>query len=153
VLESLSDGVTYVSPRALKGMPQSVIDEAWRKAAEAVKAEAAAGDASSPARKLDGDEDGMFVTARFTRNVEPGVKALGLNQAPGWWPLDFADARGRAYFADTPPLEGSPTDIFQSSDSGFLELELEAPIPYKPPLVFKLSRDGSDVGDIPLTLL
>ncbi len=151
IFESLTEGMSYHAPRFPNEMPQQTVDDAWRKAAAVPKPEPESGGAAASAG--DAEMTGLFVTARFQKGAEPGVKALTLNDAPGLWLLDFADARGRAYFIDTPPIDGAPTDFFQSSDTGFLELELETPIPYKAPLVFRLSRDGADAGQIPLTLL
>jgi hypothetical protein len=141
VFESLTPGVTYDNPRLPSEMSSAQVALAWQLAAEVPRASGA---------NKDEDEVGVFVTARFDRDSEPGPKILTLNDAPGIWLLDFADARGRAYFVDTPPTDGVPSDIFKSSDSAFLELELEAPIPYKPPLVFTITRDGKTVGEIPL---
>jgi hypothetical protein len=154
IFNSLTDGVSYHTPRFPNEMPQEKVDEAWRKAAAVPRRTIDETSAAPPSEGAAGEADvGLFVTARFEKGAEPGVKVLTLNEAPGLWLLDFADARGRAYFVDTPPIDGAPTDIFQSSDAGFLELELEAPIPYKEPLVFTMSKDGTAAGAIPLALL
>jgi hypothetical protein len=154
IFNSLTDGVSYHTPRFPNEMPQEKVDEAWRKAAAVPRRTIDETSAAPPSEGAAREADvGLFVTARFEKGAEPGVKVLTLNEAPGLWLLDFADARGRAYFVDTPPIDGAPTDIFQSSDAGFLELELEAPIPYKKPLVFTMNKDGTAAGEIPLALL
>ncbi|MFZ5671531.1 MAG: hypothetical protein ACOZAM_01060 [Pseudomonadota bacterium] len=161
VFKSLTEGISYHTYEFPDEKPPKLVEDAWRKAAEVPRRprtiEGAPQEAvgPKPIEKFvrQADDVGIFVTARFAKGTEPGVKAFALNAVSDIWLLDFADARGRAYFVDTPPVDGAPTDIFKSSDSGFLELELEAPIPYKEPLIFAMSKDGAAVGEIPLALL
>jgi hypothetical protein len=161
VFKSLTEGVSYHTYEFPGEKPAKLVEDAWRKAAAVPRrprtVEGAPQEAidAKPVKETarQADDVGIFVTARFVKGTEPGVKAFTLNSVPDIWLLDFVDARGRAYFVDTPPLDGAPTDIFKSSDAGFLELELEAPIPYKAPLVFSMSKDGKAAGEVPLALL
>ena len=137
IIKSMTDGITYDRPRFKNEIEPDDLKIAVKKA-----------------EIEDPDSvDMLMVEASFTKDSEPGLALLSVNGAPGAWLLSFADSVGRAYFVDTPPIDGIPTDIAMDVDIVHLEVMLETELDLEDPLTFEITHPAGSKTAVELTLL
>lgn len=84
-----------------------------------------------------GDATELILTAHFTEGVLPSPKLLTINTAPGYWPLEFADANVFPQFShrwredlQTEAGEFTATEIAYLGNNVYLTLQEQTKIPH-----------------------